>query len=359
MGRAVSFWSGKRVFLTGHTGFKGAWISLWLESLGAEVHGFALEPPTQPNVFGEARVAASLSSDLRGDIRDFEDLSEAVARARPHVVIHMAAQALVRDGYRDPLLTYSTNVMGTANLLEAVRRSETVEAVLVVTTDKCYENRHWQFPYRENDTLGGSDPYSASKACTELVTASYRRSFFTSGESRPAVASARAGNVIGGGDWASDRLLPDCVRAFHQGESVVLRYPGAVRPWQHVLAPLEGYLSLVERLCEVGGEDSATGWNFGPTLTGEDTVLSVAKRAAEAWGKDAVVTTAVEQTEFAEAQLLRLDSTKARVELGWGERWPLDTAIRRTLEWYRAWHGGADMNTFTRAQIQDYSESRA
>jgi len=354
--RPANFWRGKRVFLTGHTGFKGAWLSIWLNELGAEVHGFSLAPPTEPSLFDEAGVAACLASDRRGDIRELDDMVDAVVQAKPDIVIHMAAQALVRDSYRDPITTYATNVMGTAHLLEGVRKADSAEACLIITTDKCYENRNWPYPYRETDAMGGADPYSASKACAELVTASYRSSFLAADGSGPMLASARAGNVIGGGDWATDRLVPDCVRAFRAGDPVVLRYPQAVRPWQHVLAPLEGYMRLVEKLCGTGGADMAEGWNFGPTTAGEDNVLKVAQLAAQTWGEGAKVVTATEQVEFKEAQLLRLDSTKARVALGWDERWPLETAVQRTIEWYRAWHDGQDMNAFTRRQIRDYCD---
>jgi CDP-glucose 4,6-dehydratase len=348
------FWRGKRVFLTGHTGFKGSWLSLWLASMGAEVTGYALEPPTRPSLFALCAVDALMKSIL-SDVRDGERLSAALGYARPEVVFHLAAQPLVRESYRDPLGTYSTNVMGTVNLLEAVRRSGGVRAVVNVTTDKCYENREWIWGYRENEPLGGHDPYSSSKACSELVTAAYRNSFFPAVSHRDhgiAVASARAGNVIGGGDFATDRLIPDCVRAVLGGEKIVLRNPGAVRPWQHVLDPLAGYLLLAQRLVE-DGPRFAEAWNFGPEDSDARTVEWVVRRFCEEWGEGASYI--VDQGDHPhEAGQLSLDISKARSELGWRPRWDLQSAIDRVSEWTRCHRDGGDVREACLRQITRY-----
>lgn len=349
------FWSGKRVFLTGHTGFKGAWLSLWLKSLGAEVLGYSLEPPTEPNLFKEARIPDCLAAHHTADIRDLASLQKALEGARADIVFHMAAQSLVRASYEDPVSTLATNLMGTTHVLEAVRRVASVKAVVVITTDKCYENKEWVHPYRESDPLGGADPYSCSKACAELVTASYRTSFFSLEQGGARIASVRAGNVIGGGDWADQRLIPDCIRAFRRGEAVFLRYPQAVRPWQHVLEPLAGYLMLAERLHGGHGAQFANAWNFGPDPAGETTVHNVACAVARCWGEDAKIRTDPKTATYRESNLLRLDSTKARVELGWTPRWSLNRCLEETVAWYRAWHGGKDMHLFTAQQIKSYS----
>lgn len=344
------FWSGKRVLLTGHTGFKGSWMSLWLSQLGAEVHGLALDPPTDPNLFLAAGIGSALSADHRVDIVEFEHLKAALHDVRPEIVFHMAAQPLVRESYADPLRTFAVNVMGTANLLEVIRGLDCVRAVVVITTDKCYDNREWVWPYREIDALGGHDPYSASKAGTEIVTASYRKSFFAN--NGPRIASVRAGNVIGGGDWADDRLVPDCIRAFQQGEKVVLRYPGAVRPWQHVLDPLAGYLKLARQLSNDGGKDFSGAWNFGPDPGGEASVLRVAKGVATVWGNGATVEPRPVDPDFHEAALLRLDSTKARTRLDWAPKWQFADSLTQTVDWYRAWNGGQDMAIYSQNQIK-------
>lgn len=343
------FWRGRRVFLTGHSGFKGGWLALWLADMGAEVHGYALAPPTEPAFHDACRVDSALAGRSRADLGDGAALAAAMRQARPEIVFHLAAQALVRRSYAEPAATYAANVIGTLNLLEAVRATPGVRAAVVVTSDKCYENREWPWAYRENETLGGHDPYSSSKACAELLTAAWRRSFLRA--AGVAVATARAGNVIGGGDWAVDRLLPDFLRAADAGETLVVRSPAAVRPWQHVLEPLAGYLALAERLCR-DGEAFAGAWNFGP---GEDDARPVrwiierllALRPEARWRHG-------EGGQPHEAGCLRLDSARARQRLGWRPRWTLEAALARTLEWHAAWRRGEDMRAFSLAQIADY-----
>ncbi len=343
------FWAGKRVFLTGHTGFKGGWLSLWLQSLGAEVHGYALSPPTEPNLFTVAKISQSMAGSTIADIRDASALTKAMKMAQPDIVIHLAAQPLVRYSYVEPTETYATNVMGTVNLFEAIRKSPTVKAALNITTDKCYENREWLKPYREDEALGGYDPYSSSKACSELVTAAYRQSFLA--ESGVAVASARAGNVIGGGDWAQDRLIPDFLRAIDANKPLVVRAPNAIRPWQHVLEPLSGYLMLAERLF-VEGASFAEAWNFGPADEDARNVgwiveqLTAAKPGA-LWQTD-------KNSQPHEANYLKLDSSKAHARLGWQPRWKLQSALEKIMQWHKNWHGGEDMRRYTLAEIADY-----
>lgn len=346
-------WNGKRVFVTGQTGFKGAWLCALLKRLGAQVTGFALEPPSTPSAFAQCGIAADLVTDHRGDICDAAALSRAMALAQPDVVLHLAAQALVRESYTRPVDTFATNVMGTVNLLEAVRATPSVRAVVIVTTDKCYENREWIHPYREADPLGGDDPYAASKACTELVAGSYRASFLARAPRPVALATARAGNVIGGGDWATDRLVPDCIRAFAGGRPVVLRNPGAVRPWQHVLDALSGYLVLAEHLLAPDSM-AAQAWNFGPIAGDERTVHEVASRVAAIWKGQAEMRIEPDAAAPHEANLLRLDSTKARVRLGWKPRWDADAALSHTVAWYEAWHSGADLRAVLDGQIDAY-----
>jgi CDP-glucose 4,6-dehydratase len=354
-----SYWSGRSVLITGHTGFKGGWLAIWLHELGAKVHGFALNPPTAPNLFDVARVGSLLASDTRADLADLSCLTSALRSARPETIFHLAAQPLVREGYRDPLGTWVTNAIGTAHVLEAARATDSVRAVVLITTDKVYEDRELHRPYRESDPLGGRDPYSASKAAAEIVAASYRSSFF-SGEGHPArVATARAGNVIGGADWASDRLIPDCLRAFDSGQPVRLRYPQAVRPWQHVLEPLAGYVLLAERLDSEDGQHFATAWNFGPDGSGNATVVQVATLAAQLWGEGASVELAPSNDHPHEAQLLTLDATRARTELDWSPRWSLLQALEQTVLWHRAWKGGADMLNASRVQIERYEAKGA
>lgn len=355
-----AFWRDQPVFLTGHTGFKGSWLSLWLAGLGAQVHGYALDPQPGVNLFEVAGVAARLASDTRADLADRGALRQSLQAARPRVVFHMAAQALVRPSYADPVATFATNVMGTAHVLEAVRGVDSVQAVVVVTTDKVYENREWVHPYREGDALGGHDPYSASKGAAEIVTASFRASFFGPlGGHAARVATARAGNVIGGGDWAPERLVPDCLQAFAAGREVELRYPGAVRPWQHVLEPLSGYLRLAERLLEEGGAALPAAWNFGPEAGGDATVLQVAQALAQRWGEDASVRVIGAAGQPHEAGLLRLDVTQARAQLDWRPRWKLEQALAATVDWQRAWLRGEDMAAVCAAQIAQYVEGPA
>lgn len=353
------FWKGRKVFLTGHTGFKGAWLTLWLRHLGAEVSGFALAPHTDPSLFAILGLEHGMRSTL-ADIRDADALARALGEAQPDTVIHMAAQALVRESYARPAETYAVNTMGTVHLLEAVRAAPSVRAVVVVTSDKCYENREWLWGYREDEALGGHDPYSSSKGCAELVASAYRRSFFPPAEHarhRVAVATARAGNVIGGGDWAADRLIPDMVAAFGARRAAVIRNPDAVRPWQHVLEPLSGYLTLAERLHERGPE-FAEAWNFGPADEDARPVRWIAEALAGRWGAGAEWN-APPAAGPHEAGFLKLDCSKARTRLGWRPRWPLARALERIVDWHKAQASGADMKAFSLRQIQDYTDERS
>ncbi|HVC90955.1 MAG TPA: CDP-glucose 4,6-dehydratase [Acidobacteriaceae bacterium] len=350
----MSFWHGRRVFVTGHTGFKGGWLSLWLEQLGAEVCGVALDPPTDPCLFNEARVGQGIRSEI-ADIRDLEHIRTILQEYRPEIVFHMAAEPLVRKSYEDPVGTYSTNVMGTVNVLESVRGSDSVRAVVVITTDKCYENREWIWPYRETDRLGGYDPYSNSKACAELVVSAYRNSFFPPaqyGQHGLAIASARAGNVIGGGDWAEDRLVPDIMRAFAANEVLKIRNPSAVRPWQHVLEPLSGYLKLAERLIEAGGQ-YGDAWNFGPEHADAKPVEWIVRELAKMWGADAHWQVDGHAQPH-EAQMLKLDCSKAVQSLDWRPALTLKQALRLTADWYRRWNAGEDARDMTLGQIKQY-----
>lgn len=349
-----SFWRGKRVFLTGHTGFKGSWLSLWLQSLGAELTGYALQPPTEPSLFRVAGVASGMRS-MEGDIRNLDEMMHAVRTSQPEIVLHLAAQSVVRQSYDDPVETFDTNVMGTVKLLESVRRVGGVRAVVVVSSDKCYENREWHWGYRETDALGGYDPYSNSKGCTELVTASYRNSFFAGhhpGSPTVAVGSGRAGNVIGGGDWTANQLVPDAIRAFSESRPVLLRSPGAVRPWQFVLEPIDGYLTLAERLYSEG-QPFADGWNFGPSSANARTVQWIVERLVEQWGEQARWGLDAQQHPH-EAGYLKLDSSKAQAMLGWESKLDLDTALRWTVQWYKAYCSGADARAATLEQIRQF-----
>ena len=350
MGISTDFWRGRRVLLTGHTGFKGGWLSLWLQSLGAQVHGLALAPATEPNLFSVARVGEGMAGSRFLDIRDIDDPRKAIGQIEPEIIFHLAAQPLVRHSYVHPVETFATNVMGLVHLLESVRDAGSVRALVNVTTDKCYENREWVWPYREADPLGGHDPYSASKACAELVTAAYRRSFLQ--DAGIGVATARAGNVIGGGDWATDRLVPDILRSFGIGTPVRIRHPGAIRPWQHVLEPLSGYLRLAEALV-AGRAEAAEAWNFGPAEDDARAVEWIVGELARLWGPGA----SWERdpgNHVHEAGCLRLDSSKARVSLAWSPRWSLGEALCRSVDWERRRLGGADMRAVCLEQIAEY-----
>ncbi|MDN2696119.1 CDP-glucose 4,6-dehydratase [Janthinobacterium sp. SUN073] len=353
----AAFWQGKRVFLTGHTGFKGGWLSLWLQQLGADVTGYALEAPTTPSLFEVASVARGMVSII-GDVRDGEALKRAMAQARPEVVIHMAAQPLVRYSYANPVETYATNVMGVVNLLEAVRATPGVRSVVNVTSDKCYENREWPWGYRENEAMGGYDPYSNSKGCAELVTAGYRSSFFNAekyAEHGIALGSGRAGNVIGGGDWAMDRLIPDMLRAIGAGQPVMIRNPHSIRPWQHVLEPLSGYLTLAEKLY-TEGPVHAEGWNFGPHDTDAKPVEWIIERMTQEWGAGASWSLDGQDHPH-EATYLKLDCSKARGQLCWHPRWDIGQTIAKIVEWHKACDQGADMRAMTLAQITTYQNT--
>ncbi len=344
-----SFWRGRRVFLTGHTGFKGGWLALWLSEMGAEVHGYALSPSTDPSFYAVTGLAERLASSTIADIRNPVALNEAIALAAPEIVLHLAAQPLVRHSYVAPVETYAVNVMGTVNLYEAVRQTTSVKAIVNVTTDKCYENRERSNPYTEDEALGGYDPYSSSKACSELVTSAYRRSFLAA--QGVALGSARAGNVIGGGDWSADRLLPDFLRAIDGGEILNIRYPHAIRPWQHVLEPLSGYLQLAEKLYAENAA-FAEAWNFGPedadSRPVEWLVDNLCVRVPGArWQRE-------EAPQPHEAGTLKLDSSKAKQRLNWRPRWALEQALVHTVEWHLAWRQGADMRAFSLQQIAAY-----
>jgi CDP-glucose 4,6-dehydratase len=344
------------VFLTGHTGFKGGWLAIWLASMGAKVRGFALAPETRPNLFTTACVASVLE-DIRGDIRNYPDLEAAMTAFQPEVVFHMAAQPLVRRSYADPLGTYATNVMGTANTLEAVRRTPSVRAVVCITTDKCYENQEWVWPYRETDRLGGFDPYSSSKACAEIISAAYRSSFFPAERQKGSwvgIATARAGNVIGGGDWSEDRLVPDLIRGFQSGQPVLIRRPKAIRPWQHVLEPLKGYILLAERLL-TGQSDLSLAINFGPRDDDAWPVERIATKLVNMWGGNASWISDPAPNVH-EAHYLRLDSSRARSELGWVPQLEIEDALEWTVSWYRSCQGGCDMLQVTRNQIAEYQK---
>lgn len=352
----VNPWQGRRVFLTGHTGFKGGWLSLWLASRGAQIRGYALEPSTEPNMFTVASVGRVIE-DLRGDTRDLPKLQASMVEFAPEVVFHLAAQPLVRHSYIDPLGTYSTNVMGTAHVMEAIRNTPSVRAVVCITTDKCYHNQEWVWPYRETDALGGHDPYSSSKACAEMVAAAYRSSFFPVdrlSEHQVLLATVRAGNVIGGGDWSGYRLIPDLIRGFEAGEPVLIRRPGAVRPWQHVLEPLSGYILLAEKLL-ARNAGLASAFNFGPQ--DEDTwpVERIADEVAGLWGEGASWVRDSAPTPH-EDHLLRLDASRARFELGWRPRLRIETALEWSVAWYRARKQGRNMTEFTWKQIADYEK---
>jgi CDP-glucose 4,6-dehydratase len=349
------FWKNKKIFLTGHTGFKGSWLCLWLHSLGARVYGYALQPPTEPSLFNLCELDKVIDSTI-ADVRDRKSLHEAMISAQPEIVIHMAAQPLVRDSYKIPVDTYDINVMGTVNLFETVRACPSVHAVINVTTDKCYENREWVWGYREHEALGGYDPYSNSKACSELVTAAYRSSYFNLKEyaaHRVGIATARSGNVIGGGDWATDRLVPDCVRSILKGDPVLIRNPNAIRPWQHVLEPLSGYLILAQKLIQDGPRYSGA-WNFGPGDDDARPVGWLVKQLCSQWG-DTASFAMDKGVHPHEAHYLKLDCSKAKAELGWKPRWKLEKAIESIVAWTKGYQKSREGKKACLQQIEEYS----
>lgn len=352
----LSFWNNKKILVTGHTGFKGAWLCEWLLALGSKPSGYALPPSTKPALFDQLGLAKRITHTL-GDIRELNQISAFMQAADPEIVFHMAAQPLVRYSYEAPIETYAVNVLGTAHVLEACRTLPSLRAVVVITTDKCYENREWHWGYRENEPLGGHDPYSSSKACAELVTTSYRRSFFGKGNNANAanVASARAGNVIGGGDWAADRLIPDAVRAFEAGQPVEIRYPDAVRPWQHVLEPLHGYLRLAEALCGKEGDRYAEAWNFGPAERDAQPVRCVVDRLSALW-PGAPGWRAPAGAHPHEAGYLKLDCARAHARLDWRPALSLDRALQLTADWYLTHTRGGDLRAATRRQLDEYTQ---
>jgi CDP-glucose 4,6-dehydratase len=346
-----AFWKGKKVFLTGHTGFKGSWLSLWLQSMGAVVKGYSLKPPTNPSLFLVAEVAKNMESQI-GDIRDLGLLKESMIGFNPDVLIHMAAQPLVRLSYMEPVDTYTTNVMGTVNVLEAARKCPSLKSIVSVTTDKCYENKEWAWGYREDEPMGGHDPYSSSKGCAELVTAAYRNSFFNTKDSA-ALATARAGNVIGGGDWADDRLIPDILKAFENSKPVVVRNPLSTRPWQHVLEPLSGYLVLAEKLY-INGHDHAEAWNFGPKDEDCRSVNWILDQMVLNWGAGASWELDKNNNPH-EAGFLKLDCSKAKQRLNWEPQWSLDYTLGLIVNWHQAWNTGENMKEICLKEIKNYS----
>lgn len=355
----TQFWNGKRVFITGHTGFKGGWLTLWLEAMGAKVAGYSLPAPTDPSFCEVVGIEKPIASTI-ADVRDLPALQKCLAAFNPEIAFHLAAQALVRPSYEDPVGTYSTNVMGTVNVLEATRQCPSIRALVIVTSDKCYENKERESGYREDEPMGGYDPYSNSKGCAELVVAAYRNSFFNPddyGRHKVALASGRAGNVIGGGDWATDRLVPDMVRAIVAGKPVRIRNPNAIRPWQHVLEPLGGYLLLAQRLCEKGPAFSG-GWNFGPLDGDTRKVQEIVGQLTQQWGEGASWESG-EGDHPHEARFLKLDCLKAHTELGWRPRLHVEQALAWTADWYKTWRKGGDMRALSLRQISTYSELRS
>lgn len=354
----LNFWQGKKVFITGHTGFKGSWLSLWLQNLQAQITGYALAPHTQPNLFELAAVADNMDHII-GDINDYQSLQQALQATQPEIVFHLAAQALVQHSYQNPIETYATNVMGTVHLLEAVRHCKSVKVVVIITSDKCYENKEWEWSYRENEPMGGYDPYSNSKGCAELVTASYRNSFFNPKDFAAhgkAIASVRAGNVIGGGDWSANRLIPDIMNAFVKNEAVIIRNPDAIRPWQHVLEPLSGYLLLAEKLWQTPTE-YVEGWNFGPYESDVKPVHWIVDHLAQRWGNN--TQWKLDQNQHPhEAKYLKLDISKAKQKLGWSPQLNLEQALNYITAWYKAWQLKQDLRHITLSQIQDYQNAR-
>jgi CDP-glucose 4,6-dehydratase len=358
MGRIIgnvspSFWKGKKVFLTGHTGFKGSWLSLWLQNMGAVVKGYALEPNTNPNLFTQAKVAQNMDSEI-GDVTDLNHITKSMKAFDPDVLIHMAAQPLVRLSYEDPVTTYNTNVMGTVNVIEAARKCANLKSIVAVTTDKCYENKEWVWGYREDEPMGGHDPYSSSKGCAELVIAAYRKSYFNVANS-PALASVRAGNVIGGGDWSKDRLVPDILKAFEKKVPVVVRNPNATRPWQHVLEPLSGYLVLAQRLYE-DGQLFAEGWNFGPKEEDCKSVGWILDKMVAQWSGSASWELD-ENNNPHEAGYLKLDCSKAAMYLGWYPKLRLEQTLEGIIKWHKAFLDGANMREICLTEIRNYQSN--
>jgi CDP-glucose 4,6-dehydratase len=350
------FWNNKKVFLTGHTGFKGSWLSIWLASMGAKLTGYSLAPNTIPNLFDVLEIDSLIEKTHLADIRNLTTLKNAMEDANPDVVIHMAAQPLVRFSYANPVETYATNVMGTVHVLESMRSIDSVRATVIVTTDKCYENKEWGWGYRENEPMGGYDPYSSSKGCAELVTSAYRQSYFSSPSSINKIASARAGNVIGGGDWSEDRLIPDAIRAFEAKVPLKIRNPLATRPWQHVLEPLSGYLILAQALYEQGPVFTA-GWNFGPCDDDNRSVQEVIDLIISNWGGGAKCEREVSEQPH-EANFLKLDCSKARAQLGWVPRWNLEVATEKIVKWHKAYQAKENMQEVCLAQINHYMDSK-
>ncbi|ETT07719.1 CDP-glucose 4,6-dehydratase [Providencia alcalifaciens] len=354
-----NFWLNKKVFITGHTGFKGSWLSLWLLEMGAIVKGYSLAPPTTPSLFEEMQLWARMES-IEGDIRDFMHLRQEIHAFKPDIVFHMAAQPLVRLSYDEPIETYSTNVMGTVYLLEAVKQVGGIKAVVNITSDKCYENKEWVWGYRENEPMGGYDPYSNSKGCAELVASSYRQSFFNKNkyhEHGCAIASVRAGNVIGGGDWALDRLIPDMLKAFSSNEKVEIRNPHSIRPWQHVLEPLSGYITVAEHLYNDGCE-YAEGWNFGPKDEDAKSVEWIANQLSNLWGNNAEWFISAGEHPH-EAHYLKLDCSKAKMRLDWQAVWNLQQTLEKIVNWQKAWLNKEDMHQYTINEIKEYMIARA
>jgi CDP-glucose 4,6-dehydratase len=347
-----SFWKGKKVFITGHTGFKGSWLSIWLMEMGAELKGYSLKPQSKPNLFEATNLTSKMKSEI-GDIRDYNNLKASMQSFSPEIIFHLAAQPLVRDSYEDPLYTYETNVMGTANLLQASREVSSIKSIIIVTTDKCYENNEWEWGYRENDPLGGHDPYSSSKGGTELVTSAFRRSYFYS--KNVGVASVRAGNVIGGGDWSKDRLIPDIFRSYNEGKKVIIRNPSSIRPWQHVIEPLSGYLVLAEELYK-SNQKFSKAFNFGPNDKDCQTVEKVLSLIDTYW-IDCPGWKLDSNTNPHEAKFLKLDISRAKAELNWTPRWNLQAAIKRTVEWNLAFKNKENMYLHCVREINDYIKS--
>ena len=350
----IEFWKGKKVLVTGHTGFKGSWLSLWLQSMQADVVGISLDPPTTPSLYEQAQVGDDMTS-LRADIRDIDKIKSIFQEHQPEIVFHLAAQPLVRYSYHEPVETYATNVMGTLHVLEAIRCCKSVRAAVMITTDKCYENREWDWGYRENEPMGGHDPYSSSKGCAELLIASYRDSYFSKqdfSQHKTAIASVRAGNVIGGGDWAEDRIIPDIIRAFQNNETVHIRNPNAIRPWQHVLEPLAGYIELAEHLY-ADGMQWAEGWNFGPKDDDAKPVEWIVTKMSNLWGEDAQWH--IDDGEHPhEANYLKLDCSKAHAKLGWKPRWDLGLALEKIVSWHKEMNNGVSAKFLCQNQIKEY-----